>query len=94
MMQQQEDIPTPSSYTFDLANSLKNDVMGTYGNSTGGGSSDNDPYSSMMSGPTSMAVVPPYPMDETSDSEVDSWAQTDGTVGSLEDRLEEITAEI
>jgi len=40
------------------------------------------------------AVVPPYPMDETSDSEVDSWAQTDGTVGSLEDRLEEITAEI
>lgn len=45
-------------------------------------------------GPTSMEVVPPYPMEETSDSEVDSWAQTDGTVGSLEERLEEITGEI
>jgi hypothetical protein len=68
---------TPNSYTFDLANSMKLDVIGT--------------YSGM---PTCMAVVPPYPMEETSDSEVDSWAQTDGTVGSLEDRLEEITAEI
>jgi hypothetical protein len=68
-------------YKFDLGNSMKNDVMGTYG---GGG-------------PTSMAVVSPYPMSgECSDnaSEVDSWAQTDGTVGSLEDNLEEITAEI
>lgn len=44
--------------------------------------------------PSSMAVVAPYPMEETSDSEVDSWAQTEGTVGSLEERLEEITAEI
>lgn len=70
----------PSSYTFDLANCMKNDVMGTYG---------------MQYGPTSISVVPPYPMaEETSDSEVDSWAQTDGTVGSLEERLEEITAEI
>jgi hypothetical protein len=68
-------------YKFDLGNSMKNDVMGAYG---GGG-------------PTSMAVVSPYPMSgECSDnaSEVDSWAQTDGTVGSLEDNLEEITAEI
>jgi len=79
---QQDDVPTPSSYTFDLAWSLKNDVMGAHG----GSGSD--------FGPTSMAVVPPYPMEETSDSEADSWAQTDGTVGSLEDRLEEITAEI
>jgi hypothetical protein len=68
---------TPNSYTFDLANSMKLDVLGTYSGL-----------------PTCMAVVPPYPMEETSDSEVDSWAQTDGTVGSLEDRLEEITAEI
>jgi hypothetical protein len=68
---------TPNSYTFDLANSMKLDVLGTYSGL-----------------PTCMAVVPPYPMEETSDSEVDSWAQTDGTVGSLEERLEEITAEI
>ena len=77
----QSDYPTPNSYRFDLAHSFKNDVMGTYGS--------NSDYA-----PTSMAVVPPYPMEETSDSEVDSWAQTDGTVGSLEERLEEITAEI
>jgi hypothetical protein len=29
--------------------------------------------------------VPPYPVDEISESEADSWAQTDGTVGSLDD---------
>ena len=75
-----EEYQTPSSYTFDLANSMKNEVMGTYGSS--------------HFGPTSMAVVPPYPMQEETDSEVDSWAQTDGTVGSLEEHLEEITAEI
>lgn len=68
-------------YKFDLSSSMKNDVMGTYG---GGG-------------PTSMAVTAPYGISgEASDngSEVDSWAQTDGTVGSLEDNLDEITAEI
>lgn len=71
---------TPSSYTFDLSHSMQSDIMGTYGSS--------------RFGPTSMNVVPPYPMEDASDSEVDSWAQTDGTVGSLEERLEEITAEI
>jgi hypothetical protein len=67
-------------YKFDLSSSMKNDVMGTYG-----------------AGPTSMAVTAPYGISgEASDngSEVDSWAQTDGTVGSLEDNLDEITAEI
>lgn len=33
-------------------------------------------------------------VDEHSDSDVDSWAQTDATLGSLEVRLEEITAEV
>lgn len=67
----------PTKYAFDLGESFKNDVMGTYA-------------------PTTMQVVAPYPMmeDTSCDSEADSWAQTDGTVGSLEDRLEEITAEI
>jgi hypothetical protein len=73
------DSPSPRQayeYKFDLGNSMKNDVMGTYG---GGG-------------PTSNAVM----SGEVSDngSEVDSWAQTDGTVGSLEDNLDELTAEI
>jgi hypothetical protein len=80
-------------YTFDLSDAMKLDVMGThardsnflFGNSAGAIGNI---------GPTSMAVVPPYPMEETSDSEADSWAQTDATVGSIEDRLEDITAEI
>jgi hypothetical protein len=71
-------------YHFDLSNTMKNDVLSTYGH-----------Y------PTSMAVVAPYPMSGEMSVEVsedgsaaDSWAQTDATVGSLEDRLGEITAEI
>lgn len=77
----QDEYQTPSSYTFDLANCMKNDIMSSYGH--------------RHFGPTSMAVVPPYPMQEdASDSEADSWAQTDGTVGGLEEHLEEITAEI
>ena len=74
------------NYKFDLADSFKNEITGKYG-----GSSENN---SSSNGPSSMPVVPPYPMEESSDSEVDSWAQTEGTVGSLEERLEEITAEI
>jgi hypothetical protein len=69
------------NYAFDIADSMKTYIMGRYGGGT--------PY-----GAPAMVVVPPYAMDETSDSEADSWAQTDGTVGSLEERLEEITAEI
>jgi hypothetical protein len=37
---------------------------------------------------------PAAPWDVDDISEADSWAQTDATVGSLEDRLESITAEI
>lgn len=58
-------------YRFDLASHNKNDVLGTYG--------------ADLFGPTEITVVPPYPMEETSESEADSWAQTDGTVGSLDD---------
>lgn len=77
---QDDSYPTSNSYTFDLSDEMKNKVFGTYGRAN--------------FGPTTMNVVAPYPMEEHSDSEADSWAQTDGTVGSLEDRLEEITAEI
>jgi hypothetical protein len=68
----------PQRYAFDLGESFKNNVMGAYA-------------------PTTVPVVSPYPMveDTSCDSEADdSWAQTDGTVGSIEERLEEITAEI
>lgn len=74
-MEDLEEAP-PAKYAFDLGDSFRNDVMGTYA-------------------PTTMQVVAPYPLEDTScDSEADSWAQTDGTVGSLEERLEQITAEI
>jgi hypothetical protein len=33
-------------------------------------------------------------IEETSDSDADSWAQTDGTIGSLELQLDPITAEV
>ena len=42
--------------------------------------------------PTILPVVAAFPPEDSSMD--DSWAQTDGTVGSLEERLEEITAEI
>lgn len=58
-------------YRFDLADSYRGNVMGAYG--------------ADLFGPTQITVVPPYPMEETSESEVDSWAQTDGEVGSLDD---------
>jgi hypothetical protein len=81
--------PISPKYAFDLGQSFKMKVMGTYA-------------------PTTIPVVAPYPllnshpandMDlpvvSSCDSEAeDSWAQTDGTVGSIEERLEEITAEI
>ncbi|GKY99951.1 hypothetical protein MPSEU_000948700 [Mayamaea pseudoterrestris] len=80
-----DDCERPQSYTFDIANSMKNHIMSQYGSSPGRGGS----Y-----GPNGTAAFPPYAMEETSDSEVDSWAQTEGTVGSLEENLEQITAEI
>lgn len=83
------DHPVSPKYAFDLGQSFKMKVMGTYA-------------------PTTIPVVPPYPLNGNftnnlandmdlsgCDSEAeDSWAQTDGTVGSIEERLEEITAEI
>jgi hypothetical protein len=77
------DHPMSTKYAFDLSQSLKQNVMGTYASKQ----------------PTVIPVVAPYPLgidaDISCDSEAeDSWAQTDGTVGSLEEHLEEITAEI
>lgn len=81
------------TYMFDLSDSFRNGVMATYADSP---KTPISPFHSTNTSqqPTTIEVVPPYSMEETSDSEADSWAQTDGTVGSLEDTLEEITAEI
>ena len=78
-LDEDEDYLPPKAYAFDLGAAFKNNVMGTH------------------APPTVMQVMPPYPIveDISCDSEADdSWAQTDGTVGSLEERLEPITGEI
>lgn len=79
-----------TGFAFDLGQSFKNEVMRKHSTA-----SHRNFAANSANAPTMIEVVPPYPMmEETSDSEVDSWAQTDGTVGSLEERLEDITAEI
>jgi hypothetical protein len=93
-----------TGYAFDLGQTIKNEIMMKHNNSNSNhknrsrsnsaGSGNNVPNNNLHA-PTMMEVVAPYPMlEETSDSEADSWAQTDGTVGSLEERLEDITVEI
>ena len=79
-----------TGFAFDLGQSFKNDIMRKHSTISHRNFAGNN-----ANAPTMIAVVPPYPMmEETSDSDIDSWAQTDGTVGSLEERLEDITAEI
>jgi hypothetical protein len=75
------------TYQFDLADANRNAIMGTYNSASAGSSSG----AAAVAGPITMTVVPPYSMED--DSDIDSWAQTEGTVGSLEDRYEE-TGEI
>jgi len=69
-----------NQYTFDLGASMKNELFGIHGrNGTGKAQrSSNHPPGSDVSG----------------DSDADSWAQTDGTIGSLEQQLDPITAEV
>ena len=69
----------PNNITFDLGNSFKDQLMGVHG--------------------TQRNKLPPFGInqgniDGASDSDADSWAQTDGTIGSLEHQLDPITAEV
>lgn len=91
-----EDSPYPNNVAVDMGTSFKDQLMGVHG-STGG----RPPMSQQGYGGTSYAMGPvlgrtsPYPRgDAMSDSDADSWAQTDGTIGSLELQLEPITAEV
>ena len=92
---------TPNnSYAWDLSTSFQREIMSAHGQ-TVPPPNFSFPQSSKgihgyqnYSGPTTIEVVPPYSMEETSESEADSWAQTEGTVGSLDEDLEAITAEI
>jgi hypothetical protein len=77
---------------FDLGSSFKDQLMGLHGNN-GNNHKRNAPR--MVSGlmyPPSQSMGPSSSVD--GDSDADSWAQTDGTIGSLELQLEPITAEV
>jgi hypothetical protein len=73
----------PNNITFDLGTSFKDQLMGVHGQ---GGGHRRPPH---MSGPYGASDY-----GGASDSDADSWAQTDGTIGSLELQLEPITAEV
>jgi hypothetical protein len=62
--------------TVDIGTYMKSYIMGQYGR-----------HSNFGPGP---GLKAPNNVDEPYDSEVDSWAQTDGTVGSLEELTDEI----
>lgn len=70
---------------FDLGTSFKDQLMGVHGAGGGRHPARGGPY----------GMGRPYTnSDAASDSDADSWAQTDGTIGSLELQLEPITAEV
>lgn len=77
-----DDYPN-GNYTFDLGASMKNELFKIHGRAP---SSASDPR--MYNNGGTIGI------EETSDSDADSWAQTDGTIGSLELQLEPITAEV
>lgn len=82
----------PSSYDIPeegLGIRYKDQLMGLHGHQAPrrpNNSNTIDPYAGMFGDQ--------MPSDAFSDSDVDSWAQTDGTIGSLELQLEPITAEV
>ena len=89
----EEDFP---NMTFDMGSTFKNQLMGVHstgppGDSSrrlgGGGRGGN------LSGLPGFGGYAPS-ADGTDASETDSWAQTEGTIGSLEIQLEPVTAEV
>ena len=97
LLDEHDDHPVSPKYAFDLGQSFKMKVMGTYAPTT---IPVVAPYP--MHGNFTNVGAPPQQQPAKNDMDLsgcdseaeDSWAQTDGTVGSLEERLEEITAEI
>ena len=75
-------IEYPNNITFDLGNNFKSQLMGVHGRSAAQKSHLMNPFGRQSS------------IDAASESDADSWAQTDGTIGSLELQLEPITAEV
>lgn len=71
-------------YNFDLGGWMKSELLGIHGESA------------ITAQPSYGTAVPPPPPSEEmlSDSDNDSWAQTEATIGSLELRLDPIEAEV
>lgn len=96
----------PPKYAFDLSSQQSFNVMGKYGFHGSPAGATPPPTTMQVVAPypildnnnsetQSCASSTNQSIGTTTDaSEADSWAQTDATVGSLEERLEEITAEI
>jgi hypothetical protein len=78
----------PNNITFDLGTSFKDQLMGIHA----GGGQRGRPHH--MAGPFGTGPFGTAPSADGADSDADSWAQTDGTIGSLELQLEPITAEV
>jgi hypothetical protein len=98
-----EDLPSPTedgqseTMQFDLGNSFKDQLLGLHGLSANGQQYLQQPHNANgKRGGLLMSNVlfrqSGQSMD--GDSDADSWAQTDGTIGSLELQLEPITAEV
>jgi len=67
-------------YLFDLGSNMRNDMFGIHNK----GGPTRDPFGHNMNGMEELA----------SESDADSWAQTEATIGTLEHQLEPITAEV
>jgi hypothetical protein len=91
-----DDLPSPTedgqsgTMQFDLGNSFKDQLMGLHGCSQPNSSK----RGGLMSSLGARGLFPQSGQSLDGDSDADSWAQTDGTIGSLELQLEPITAEV
>jgi hypothetical protein len=82
-----------SPYQYDIGNSFGNQVMGIHSSQE----QQQQRKTQYLAQPNPNQGAYSHfhrPQDMMSDSDNDSWAQTDGTIGSLELQLDPITAEI
>jgi hypothetical protein len=90
-----EDVANGGAMQFDLGTSFKDQLMGVHGSR--GGNNLNIPVGAASNSSkrgSQLGSLFPATHSLDGDSDADSWAQTDGTIGSLEIGLEPLTAEI
>lgn len=103
------EVPPQHLYPLDLSNSFNQQVFGAHHQNAGARGAAKHPQNlpppatgrstKYLSNVNNQASYSHFhattsPMDLMSESDADSWAQTDGTIGSLELQLEPITGEI